>query len=237
METKKRSFSEEITGEFPVNHNVAVGAIDDDSNKVTASGDDSAKKDDIVIEDPGEAVVFRLNPEKSYGGNEKGKLDISSPLWEVDEKHPDYKKVLKVAENIVEKSDAKTLVALMGDQTIHPDIVHRLLLKYAKEQLYPNDNFIKLVDAWTEWEDIKGIPNYSLSDELTDKNWARYYSVLKKAELKLKDKTAVEVVVMVRKGDLHKSVIDRLAKEYISGREIPGDMNEKIKEALNELEK
>lgn len=249
-----------------------------ENDEVTASGDELAKNNDVVIEDPGEVASFHPSLKNVFGGskrgNEKARLDIFNFLPEVDSLHPDYEEVLADIEVIVNQADAEELVCLVRENKIHSTVPLRLFEKYIEDKKYSEANFIKLDNVLTEL----GVLNYDLNKKLTSESPVRYYSVLKKAEMILKekkpyykegtpdyivemvkqgklsklaldhlikefaiefkDKTAIDIVAMVRKGDLHKSVLDSLAKEYIAGRAVPaGDMNEKIKEALNELEK
>lgn len=194
------------------------------------------------MQDPKNEKIQNIYPSKTdvYGGNgfRDSELDVASFLPSVDEENPDYKNVLQSAEKIVEENDAHNLVSLMRveksvDPVINPTVLRRLLEKYAKENLAPDENFIKIVDALTEFDEINKVQTgYDLDEELTDKNWARYYSVLKKAELELKDKTATEIKEMIKQNKLHKSVLQRLGLEYSEDRAAPAGLKEKITEVL-----
>jgi phosphate uptake regulator len=175
-----------------------------ENDEVAASGDDLVSNNDIVVEGDDGDTTDALS--SSYGDLVK-----------------DVAKAAEEAEDVVDKNDVKTLVSLMRDGKISYMVLRRLFAKYILEDLHLSDNFIKLADALTEWEEMSGIPSYSLSEELTNKNWARYYSVLKKAELKLKDKTVEDIALMIEEGELHKSVIENLLKEYDDNREAPDE--------------
>jgi hypothetical protein len=165
-----------------------------------------------------EVNIRSLSPTELFSGDEKGNIDISN-LLALDKDNPKYKKVLKVAEGIVDKSDAESLVHLVHDGIIHSTVLLRLFEKYAEKTTDSKDNFIKLADALTELE----VLNYDLSEELTAQNLPRYYSVLKKAELELKDKKVEDMAIMIEQQKLHTSVLERLSKEYEKGRKAPND--------------
>lgn len=175
-----------------------------ESGQVAAPEDVLAEQDEIVIKD-------------GWGEGELDAVDMSDLLPKEED--------IKVIKKALEENDKQTLIDKIRKGELSYIFLQRLVLELSDEQIYPNDTFVKLVDVLAEYDYLNGISHFSLSKdlskELTDEKWARYYSVLKKAELVLTEKqlhckegTPDSVVERIRNGKLSKLELDLLTKEY-----------------------
>jgi hypothetical protein len=149
----------------------------------------------------------------AFGGNDEGKLALSGFLTEIDKDKNDYPKILDAAEALVEKCDVKDLIALVRFETVDRSIYEHLLVRYLESKQYKdNPNFFKVAEALTE---LGGV-NYSLKIEVRPSDSVdspKIYFLLSKVESLFKEKSEDEIVDMVRKGEVHGSIVKRLFKE------------------------
>lgn len=149
----------------------------------------------------------------AFGGNDEGKLALSGFLTEIDKDKNDYPKILDAAEALVEKCDVKDLIALVRFETVDRSIYEHLLVRYLESKQYKdNPNFFKVAEALTE---LGGV-NYSLKIEVRPSDSVdspKIYFLLSKIESLFKEKSEDEIVDMVRKGEVHGSIVKRLFKE------------------------